>query len=82
MAEFDKDVITTSAELRNAQRNLQQAEELFKSGLSSARELEEAKNDFLIKQAEDKSARAVLKLHGGSSKGTYSLPSPLNGFVI
>jgi len=82
ISEFDKQVITSSAELRNAQRNLQQAEELFKSGLSSARELEEAKNDFLIKQAEDRSARAVLKLHGGSSRGTYPVSAPLSGFII
>lgn len=82
MAGFNKDVVTSSAELRNAQRNLRQAEQLFESGLSSARELEEAKNEFRIKQAEDKSARAIFNLHGGSSKGTYSLLSPLSGFVI
>lgn len=82
MAEYDKEAITSSAELRNAERNLEQAQELFNSGLSSARELEEAKNEFLIKQAEDKRARAILKLHGGSSKGTYSIPSPLTGYVI
>ncbi len=82
MTELDKQVIKSSAELRNAKRNLEQAEQLFKSGLSSARELEEAKNDFLVKQAEDLSARAILKLNGGSSKGTYSVPSPLSGFVV
>lgn len=82
MAEFDRDVITSSAELSNSKRNLRQAEQLFENGLSSARELEEAKNQFLIKQAEDKSARAILRLHGGSSKGSYLLTSPLSGFVI
>ena len=82
MAGFDKEVISSSAELRNAQRNLQQAEQLFSSGLSSARELEEAKNDFLVKQAEDKRARAILKLNGGNNNGNYNMLSPLTGYII
>lgn len=82
MTEFEKLAVTSSAELRNAERSLKQAEQLYKSGLSSARELEEAKNELLIRQAEEKSARAVLKLHGGNGKGVYSLSSPLSGFVI
>lgn len=82
MAGFNKEVISSSAELRNAQRNLKQAEELFSSGLSSARELEEAKNDVLVKQAEDKRARAILKLNGGNNNGNYVISSPLSGFII
>jgi cobalt-zinc-cadmium efflux system membrane fusion protein len=82
MAGFDKEVISSSAELRNAQRNLQQAEQLFSSGLSSARELEEAKNDFLVKQAEDKRTRAILKLNGGNNSGNYTILAPLSGYII
>jgi cobalt-zinc-cadmium efflux system membrane fusion protein len=82
MAGFDKEVITSNAELKNAERSLKQAEQLFQSGLSSAKELEEAKNDFQIKKAEVKRANAVLKLNGGSSTGLYAIKSPINGFVI
>ncbi|KLT63635.1 efflux RND transporter periplasmic adaptor subunit [Pedobacter sp. BMA] len=79
---FDKDAISASAELKNAGRVLSQAEQLFESGLSSARELEEARNDFQIKKAELKRASAVLKLNGGSSSGMYAIKSPIGGFVI
>jgi len=82
MAGFDKEVISANAELKNADRSLKQAEHLFESGLSSAKELEEAKNDFLIKKAELKRANAVLKLNGGSNTGLYSIKSPISGFVI
>lgn len=82
MAGFDKEVITSGAELRNAERTVKQIQELYKSGLSSARELEEAKNDYLIKQAEDKRARATLKLNGGNNNGNYTIKSPLSGFII
>ncbi|WP_316845897.1 efflux RND transporter periplasmic adaptor subunit [Pedobacter psychrodurus] len=82
MAGFDKEVITANAELKNAVRALKQVEQLYQSGLSSARELEEAKNDYQIKKAETKRASAVLKLNGGSSTGLYAIKSPINGFVI
>ncbi|MFW0718598.1 efflux RND transporter periplasmic adaptor subunit [Pedobacter sp. N23S346] len=82
MAGFDKEVISANAELKNADRTLKQAEQLFESGLSSAKELEEAKNDFLIKKAELKRANAVLKLNGGSNTGLYSIKSPIGGFII
>ena len=82
MANFDKDAISSSAELRNAARSMKLAEDMYKSGLSSARDLEEAKNDYLVKQAEDKRSKAVLNLNGGSTNGSYTLKSPLSGFVI
>jgi len=82
MAGFDKDATSSSAELRNAARSVKLAEDMYKSGLSSARELEEAKNDYLVKQAEDKRSRAVLQLNGGSTNGSYTLISPISGFII
>jgi len=82
MAGFDKEVIAANAELKNAERALKQAEQLFQSGLSSAKELEEAKNDYQIKKAEAKRASSVLKLNGGSSTGLYAIKSPISGFVI
>lgn len=82
MATFDKDAISSSAELRNAERNAKLAEDMYKSGLSSAHELEQAKNDLLVKQAEDRRSKAVLNLNGGNTNGTYTLKSPISGFVI
>lgn len=82
MAGFDKEVISANAELKTAERSMKQATALYESGLSSAKELEEAKNDFQIKKAELRRANSVLKLNGGSSTGSYAIKSPLNGFVI
>jgi len=82
MAGFDKEAISAAAEKQNAERNLKQAQTLFDSGLSSAKELEEAKNDFQIKTAELKRANSILKLNGGSSTGLYAVKSPINGFIV
>lgn len=82
MAGFDKEVIAANAELKSAERSMKQAEQLFESGLSSAKELEDAKNDYQIKKAEAKRSAAVLKLNGGSKNGFYAIKSPIKGFVI
>lgn len=82
MAGFDKETIAANAEMKNAERNLKQAEALFENGLSSAKEFEEAKNDFAIKKAELKRANRVLQLNGGNQTGLYAIKSPINGFII
>jgi len=82
MAGFDKEVVAANAELKTADRSLKQAEQLYESGLSSAKELEEARNDYQIKKAELKRANSVLKINGGSNTGLYAIKSPLSGFVI
>lgn len=82
MAVYDKDAISAAAELNTAERNVKQAQDLFNSGLASARELKEAQNEFRIKQAEDKRAKATLKLNGGNKNGVYTITSPLTGIVI
>ncbi|MET4543032.1 cobalt-zinc-cadmium efflux system membrane fusion protein [Pedobacter africanus] len=82
MAGFDKEAISSSAELKNAQRNAKLAEDMYKSGLASARELEQANNELLVKLAEDKRNRTILNLNGGNKNGMYTLKSPISGFII
>lgn len=82
MAGFDKEAISSSADLKNAQRSVKLAEDMYKSGLSSARELEQAQNDLTIKQAEYKRSNAILSLNGGNKNGSYALRSPIDGYVI
>ena len=82
MAGFDKEVIAANAELKSAERSMKQAEQLYESGLSSAKELEDAKNDYQVKKAEAKRSTAVLKLNGGSKNGFYAIKSPIKGFII
>jgi cobalt-zinc-cadmium efflux system membrane fusion protein len=81
MAGFDKEAISSSAELNNAKRQAKLTEDLYNSGLASALELEQAKNDLLVKQAEDKRSRSILNLNGGNKNGTYALTAPLSGFI-
>jgi cobalt-zinc-cadmium efflux system membrane fusion protein len=82
MAGFDKEAISASAELRNAERNAKLTEDLYKDGLASERELDEARNNLKVAQAEHKRSQAILQLNGGNTNGTYAIKSPIAGFVI
>ncbi|SMD01906.1 efflux RND transporter periplasmic adaptor subunit [Pedobacter africanus] len=82
MAGFDKEAISSSAELKNAQRSAKLAEDMYNSGLASARELEQANNELMVKLAEDKRNRTLLNLNGGNKNGIYTLKSPISGFII
>jgi len=82
MAGFDKELISAEAELKSAERSFAQAEELYKSGLTSAKELEEVKNELTIKKAELQRAKTALKINGGNAKGSYRMTTPIAGFII
>lgn len=82
MASFDKEAITSDAELKNAERAFKNAESMYKGGLISERELEEAKNNLQVAKAENNRTSTVLKLNGGSKNGSYSIKSPISGIVI
>lgn len=82
IAGFDKELVSANAELKTSERALKQAEELYKSGLTSVKELEEAQNELTIKKAELQRAKTALKLNGGNSNGNYRITSPMAGFII
>lgn len=82
MAGFDKELISAEAELKSTERAFAQAEELYRSGLTSAKELEEVKNELTIKKAELQRAKTALKINGGNVKGNYKMVTPISGFII
>jgi cobalt-zinc-cadmium efflux system membrane fusion protein len=82
MASFDKELISAEAELKSAERAFTQAKALYESGLSSAKELEEIKNELTIKKAELKRIKATLALNGSNTNGNYQIIAPIGGYII
>ncbi|MBS7564438.1 efflux RND transporter periplasmic adaptor subunit [Mucilaginibacter sp. Bleaf8] len=81
MAGFSKDVISADADIRNAKRNLQVAQDLYKSGLASEKDVEAARSDYQKAQAESNRSRTVLNINKGNAGG-YEVISPISGTVI
>jgi len=82
MAGFAKDAMTSETELRNSRRALEVAEDLYKSGLASQKDLEAAKGEYQKAKAETQRSRVVMGINKGNSKLAYELRAPISGFVI
>jgi cobalt-zinc-cadmium efflux system membrane fusion protein len=81
MAGFTKDYISAEADLRSAKRTLESTRDLYKSGLASQKDFEEAQSDYDKAVAENKRAGAVVSINKSNDQG-YIVKSPISGFVI
>ncbi len=81
MAGFTKDYISAEADLRNAKRTLESTQDLYKSGLASQKDFEQAQSDYQKAVAENKRAVAVISINKSNAEG-YVVKSPISGFVI
>ncbi len=81
MAGFTKDYISAEADLRSAKRTLESTQDLYKSGLASQKDMEEAQSDYDKAVAENKRATAVVSINKSNDEG-YVVKAPISGFVI
>jgi cobalt-zinc-cadmium efflux system membrane fusion protein len=81
MAAFTKDYISSEADIRNTRRIMETTQDLYKSGLASQKDLEQAQSDYQKAVAEGKRAGAVISINKSNGKG-YEVKSPLSGFIV
>ncbi|SFW90429.1 efflux RND transporter periplasmic adaptor subunit [Chitinophaga sancti] len=82
IAGFNKDAVISQANLNNTRREMEISEDLYKSGLSSLKEVEQLRGEYQKAMAENKQSLAVLKMNRSGQKQTYEIRTPLSGFVI
>lgn len=81
MAGFIKDDVTANADLRTARRAYESAKDMYKSGLESQQDLEQAHSDYEKALAESKRAGAVIGINHSNANG-YELKAPISGIVV
>ncbi len=81
MAAFTKDYISSEADVKSAKRTLESTQDMYKSGLASQKELEQAQSDYQKAIAEGKRASAVVGINKSNGEG-YQVKTPLTGFVV
>lgn len=81
MAGFTKDYISAEADLRSAKRTFESTQDLYKSGLASQKDFEQAQSDYQKAVAENKRASDVVGINKSNAEG-YLVKSPISGFVI
>jgi cobalt-zinc-cadmium efflux system membrane fusion protein len=81
MAGYNKDYVSSEADLRNTHRILESTQDMYKSGLASQKDLEQAQSDYDKAVAEGKRASAVVQINRSNGQG-YEVKTPLSGFVV
>jgi membrane fusion protein, heavy metal efflux system len=81
MAGFTKDYISSEADVRSTKRAFESTQDLYKSGLASQKDFEQAQSDYQKAVAESKRAGAVININQSNAQG-YLIKSPISGFVI
>lgn len=81
MAGFTRDYISAEADLRSAKRAFESTQDLYKSGLASQKDFEQAQSDYQKAVAENKRAGEVVNINKSNTEG-YIVRSPISGFVI
>lgn len=79
------DLETTQSDLAVAKRQLQQAEYLYKNGISSERDYTEAKENYNKALSATRKIREQIAINGRGNtgaNGTYIIKAPESGFVV
>lgn len=81
IAAFNKDVVSSAADVRSLKRTYESTNDLYKSGLASQKDLESAQADYQKAQAEAARASAVVSINKSNGQG-YELRTPISGYVV
>jgi cobalt-zinc-cadmium efflux system membrane fusion protein len=81
MAGYTKDYISAQADMRNTKRIYESTEDLFKSGLASQKDVQQAQSDYEKAVAENKRASTVVDINKSNGQG-YEIKAPISGFIV
>ncbi len=81
---YQRDYNIAKSNLEVEEKNLSRAQELFKSGMMSEKDLSQAKNSFNNARAEYDERKQVLELYGGSSQqdAIFRVTAPREGYIV
>ena len=79
------DLSSANADIAITKRQMDNAENLYKNGIASEKELTEAKQSYEKALAVKNKIQSQISINGGNnsnSTGTYSIVSPINGYIV
>lgn len=82
VADYQQQEIEVKANLEIAQKNLEVALDMSESGLSSQKEVLVAQKELDNAKAQFTKIKEILSIYNISDNSTYSLKSPVSGFVV
>jgi membrane fusion protein, heavy metal efflux system len=82
IAEFENQMISAESNLSIAKKNMEVAEDMFKSGLNSEKDVVTARLDLQKAKSELSRIREVMKIYGVQNQPIYSVKAPISGFIV
>ena len=79
------DVSSADADVAIAKRGMENGEALYKNGIASEREYEEAKEDYQKALAARQKITSLIQINGGggaTANGAYTLTAPTSGYIV
>jgi len=81
IADYEKQLIDARANLQLTRKNLDVAQDMFKAGLTSERDLIAAQKDYQNAQADIQKIQEIFKIYNVSSNSEYVVKAPAAGFI-
>ncbi|HUZ61206.1 MAG TPA: efflux RND transporter periplasmic adaptor subunit [Hanamia sp.] len=82
MAGYGNDLVNAKTNLLIAQKNMDAAEDMYKSGLMSQKDFITAQEMYKQAQSQLNRSNEVLQINGGNTQGDFVVKSPISGFVV
>lgn len=82
VADFEKQRKEAEQQLIIARRNLQSVQDMFTSGMSSERDLLQARQEVSNAEAEDRRINEIFSIYHLTGKSLYQIKAPVSGFVV
>jgi cobalt-zinc-cadmium efflux system membrane fusion protein len=79
------DLASANADVAIAKRQMDNAASLFKNGISSEKEYNEAKQNYEKAQAGKNKVQSVISINGGgkaNAQGEYTITAPISGYIV
>ena len=82
MAGYGNDLVNSKTNLLIAQKNMDAAEDMYKSGLMSQKDFITAQQMYTQAQSQLTRSKEVLQINGGNTEGEFVVKAPISGFVV
>ena len=82
MANYSNSLVVAQTNLAATKRQLQAAQDLFKSGLASSLDVTTAQTNYDQAVAQLEMAQRILKINGSNTNGEWVIKAPTSGFIV
>lgn len=82
VADYEKQLKEAEQQLQLARRNMNAVQDMYASGMSSDKDVLQAKQELASAEAEEKRIKEVFSIYHFSGNAYYQLKSPVSGFIV